>query len=119
MNLYIVEDSPHIQNRLKRLVEDIPNVHVNGIAADMQSASSGLSSEKPDAVILDIQLIDGNSLSFLKQLKQDQPELKVLVLTNHATEGNRTCALRNGADCFLDKSTDFEQIPAILTGWQH
>jgi DNA-binding NarL/FixJ family response regulator len=42
----------------------------------------------------------------------------VVVLTNHSTDANRLQALRAGADDFLDKSTDFEQIPQILHDWQ-
>lgn len=118
MNLFIVEDSPLIQNRLVRLVEELPDVHVVGVAGDIQSAYRGIIANDTDAMILDIQLADGNGLTLLKSIKQSKPEVKVMVLTNHSTEDNRLHTLRAGADDFLDKSTDFEQIPSILHIWQ-
>ncbi|MBI3286355.1 MAG: response regulator transcription factor [Burkholderiales bacterium] len=118
MNLFIVEDSALIQNRLIRFIEEIPGMHVVGVAGDIDSAYQGILGSHADAMILDIQLSDGNGLQLLKDIKQSKPEIKVVVLTNHSTEANRIHALRAGADGFLDKSTDFELIPGILHRWQ-
>lgn len=118
MNLYIVEDSALIQNRLIRFVEELPNMHVVGVAGDIGSAYQEILDSDPDAMILDIQLSDGNGLQLLKSIKQYKPAIKVVVLTNHSTEANRLQALRAGADGFLDKSTDFNLIPDILCRWQ-
>ena len=118
MNLFIVEDSPYIQNRLRRFVEELPDVHVVGVAGDISSAYNAILDADADAMILDVQLSDGNGLHLLKNIKQNKPGIKVVVLTNHSTDANRLQALRAGADDFLDKSTDFEQIPQILHDWQ-
>ena len=118
MNLFIVEDSVHIQNRLRAFVEELPDVHVVGIASEVNNAYRAIVAVNPDVLILDLQLGDGNGLTLLKSIKQNKPNIKVVVLTNHATEANRLHALRAGADNFLDKSTDFEQIACILRDWQ-
>lgn len=118
MNLYIVEDSALIQNRLVRFVEEIPDMHIVGVAADVNTAFEGVMNTDTDAMILDIQLGEGNGLQLLKNVKQNKPGIKVVVLTNHSTDANRLYALRAGADGFLDKSTDFGQIPDILHRWQ-
>ena len=118
MNLFIVEDSPYIQNRLIRFVEELPDVRVVGVAGDISSAYNAILDADAGAMILDVQLSDGNGLHLLKNIKQNKPGIKVVVLTNHSTDANRLQALRAGADDFLDKSTDFEQIPQILHDWQ-
>lgn len=118
MNLFIVEDSVHIQNRLVLFVEELTDIHVVGVAGDVDEAYRAILDLKPDAVILDLQLGEGNGLTLLKSIKQEKPNVKVVVLTNHATDANRLRALRAGADIFLDKSTDFEQIPRIFHAWQ-
>jgi DNA-binding NarL/FixJ family response regulator len=118
MNLFIVEDSIHIQNRLRVFVEELPGVHVVGVASEVDNAYRAIIDVNPDALILDLQLGDGNGLTLLKNIKQNKPQIKVVVLTNHSTDANRLHALRAGADNFLDKSTDFEQIPYILHEWQ-
>ncbi len=118
MNLFIVEDSLLIQNRLVRFIEELPDVSIVGISAEIAGAYDKIVSTHADAMILDIQLSDGNSLGLLKKIKSSIPEVRVVVLTNHSNEANRMQALRAGADSFLDKSTDFEQIPNILQRWQ-
>ena len=125
MNLYIVEDSIHIQVRLKRLVEQLPELHVIGMAGDLATASKSIfeidsaaeQEDKLQAIIMDIQLRDGNSLNLLKTIKHEKPQIKVVIFSNHATEANRLYAMRAGADGFLDKSTDFDQLPSLLQHW--
>ncbi|MBC3917505.1 response regulator transcription factor [Undibacterium sp. CY18W] len=119
MNLYIVEDSALIQQRLIQFIEEVPGIHVVGVAGDISHALQGILDEHADAMILDIQLADGNGLQLLKNIKQSKPEIKVVVLTNHATEDNRVHAMRAGADGFLDKSTDFGLLQNYLLRWQH
>ena len=118
MNLFIVEDSLLIQNRLVRFIGELPEVHIVGISAELNGAYEKIVNTHADTMILDIQLSDGNSLSLLRKIKGNNPEIRVVVLTNHSNEANRMQALRAGADSFLDKSTDFEQIPEILHRWQ-
>ncbi|MCH8618942.1 response regulator transcription factor [Undibacterium sp. TS12] len=118
MNLYIVEDSVLIQNRLIRFVEEVEGMHVLGVASDISSAYSALLHNDADALILDIQLADGNGLQLLRDIKQSRPDIKVVVLTNHASDANRLHALRAGADGFLDKSTDFALLQDYLLRWQ-
>ena len=119
MNLFIVEDSVHIQDRLRVFVEVLPGINVVGIAAEVDQAYQAITNVNPDAMILDLQLGDRNGLTLLKNIKKNNPQIKVVVLTNHSSEANRLQALRAGADNFLDKSTDFEQIPSVLQHWQH
>nr|WP_315476439.1 response regulator transcription factor [uncultured Undibacterium sp.] len=118
MNLFIVEDSLLIQNRLVRFIEELPDISIVGISTDIVNAYDSILDAHADAMILDIQLRDGNGLVLLKKIKTTHPEIRVVVLSNHSSDANRMQALRAGADSFLDKSTDFEQIPAILHRWQ-
>jgi DNA-binding NarL/FixJ family response regulator len=117
MNLFIVEDSLLIQNRLVRFIEELPDISIVGISPDIASAYEKILDTHADTMILDIQLSDGNGLALLKKIKTMHPEIRVVVLTNHSSEANRMQALRAGADSFLDKSTDFEQIPGVLHRW--
>ncbi len=122
MNVCIVEDSIPIHDRLKRMIEQIPLTKVSGIASSIRSAEQMLL-QQPDsdvqAVVLDSQLPDGNSLELLKKIKLQRPEIKIVVFSNHATEESRLLAQRAGADSFLDKSTDCELLVQLLQDWQH
>lgn len=118
MNLFIVEDSVLIQNRLVRFIEEIPGMHVIGVSGDIDTAYDSVINSHTDAMIIDLQLGDKNGLQLLKDVKQNKPEVKIVILTNHSTEDNRVHAMRAGADGFLDKSTDFDQIQNFLYDWE-
>lgn len=118
MNLFIVEDSVLIQNRLVRFIEEIPGMHVIGVSGDIDTAYDSVINSDTDAMILDLQLGDKSGLQLLKDVKQNKPEIKIVILTNHSTEDNRVHAMRAGADGFLDKSTDFDQIQNFLYDWE-
>jgi len=126
MNICIVEDSIPIQERLSRLIEQLPKLHVTGVAGDNKNAERLIfkqqivakPEEKIHAVVLDSQLPDGNSLELLKKIKQGIPNIKVVVFTNHVSDDYRLLAKRAGADEFLDKSTDCNRLAPLLQFWQ-
>jgi DNA-binding NarL/FixJ family response regulator len=65
-------------------------------------------------VILDIRFPDGSGIDVLQAIKQDQPAPMVIILTNYPYSGYRQRCLNAGADFFLDKSTEFDQIPKLF-----
>jgi two-component system response regulator DevR len=65
-------------------------------------------------VIQDVQTTDGNGLDLLAAIKQGEKPPVVIVLTNDAYPPYRKAYLRAGADFFLDKSSEFDQIPGVL-----
>lgn len=118
MNVYVVEDSDAICERIVRMVNEGEDTCVVGTADAVSSAIRGIEKCQPEVVILDIQLLDGNGLTILQHVKKEMPTMKVIVLTNFNSDQYRNLAERYGADAFLDKSNDFMQIPGILQGWQ-
>jgi DNA-binding NarL/FixJ family response regulator len=117
VKVFIVEDSDAICERIVRIVNDVKDTRVVGTASKVAGALLGLQKYQPDVLILDIQLIDGNGLTVLQHMKKEQPNMKVIVLTNFNTDQYRDLAQRYGADAFLDKSNDFMQIPDLINGW--
>jgi DNA-binding NarL/FixJ family response regulator len=118
MNVYVVEDSDAICERIVRMVDDVRDAKVVGTADMVSTAIRGIERYLPDVVILDIQLLDGNGFTVLKHIKKKMPTLKVIVLTNFNSDQYSNLAQQYGADAFLDKSNDFMQIPGLLKGWQ-
>ena len=100
MNVCIVEDSVHIQERLKNMIEQFPEIHVSSIAGDLATATRLIlknneyveDTEEVQAVILDTQLPDGNSLGLLKTIKYRL--FKLIVRANGPFE-NKICVIIN------------------------
>jgi DNA-binding NarL/FixJ family response regulator len=118
MKVFVVEDSAAVCKRIVRLVKDIKNTSVVGTAKMVESALQGIEKCRPDVVILDIQLLDGDGLSVLKQVKKMGSTMRVIMLTNFSSDQYRAQAKYYGAEAFLDKTNDFLQISDLLEVWQ-
>src|SRR5262249_5266084 len=116
MKVFIVEDSPAVLERLADMVRDIDGMELVGDAGSYDAAIRGIFAARPDVAILDIKLADdrGSGIDVLTRIKPQLPRLKAIVLSNYATPQHVKASAEAGADFFLDKSADFEQISEIL-----
>jgi len=67
-----------------------------------------------DIVLLDLNLPDKSGIELLKEIKHNHPQIKVIVLTNHASDNYREICTYMGADYFFDKSSDFDKITETI-----
>jgi DNA-binding NarL/FixJ family response regulator len=118
MDLFIVEDSIPVRERLLRTLEGMDGLDIVGTAEDVPAAIDGLTSCPPDALILDLQLPSGSGLQVLRAVRQKLPNMRVIVMTNFAAEPYRKAAMAAGAEVFLDKSAEFGRVRDILSGWR-
>jgi DNA-binding NarL/FixJ family response regulator len=114
MNVFLVEDSLVIRHRLKRLLAEVAEVRIVGETGDALEAVSAIHTQKPDVVLLDIHLLNGSGIDVLQNLKKAKPAPAVIVLTNYPYQQYRQKCLAAGADFFLVKSTEFDQVVPAL-----
>jgi DNA-binding NarL/FixJ family response regulator len=117
VRVYVVEDAAEVRKRLVAMLGGIDGVTVVGEAESVREAIAGVPLSSAEAMLLDLQLTDGNGLEVLTALKPRMPGLRVIVLSNFATPQHRNASLAAGADVFLDKSQEFRRVPEILRGW--
>jgi DNA-binding NarL/FixJ family response regulator len=114
LSIFIADDSLIIRARLVTLLEDLVGVKLVGQADNGADAISAIWQLKPDVVILDIRMPIGSGFEVLQNIKQGQAAPIVIILTNYPYSVYRQKCLQAGADFFLDKSTEFDQIPALI-----
>lgn len=114
MRVFITDDSKIVVERLADLLKDVSGVEVVGQAGNATDAVSSIQKTRPDAVILDLQMPGGSGLDVLKAIRQGHPRLQVLICTNFPYPQYRDECMAAGANYFLDKSADFDKIPAIF-----
>jgi DNA-binding NarL/FixJ family response regulator len=117
VNIFVVEDAPEIRKRLVAMVRMIAGVNVIGEAESVNDAIHGVLGGPVDTLLLDLQLRDGTGLDVLTRVKQARPDLRVIVLTNFATQQYRQASISAGAEICLDKSQEFGLVPGILRSW--
>lgn len=114
MRVFITDDSKIVVERLADLLKDVSGVKVVGQAGNALEAVLSIHETNPDAVILDLQMPGGSGLDVLRAIRRGHPRLQVLICTNFAYPQYREKCMAAGANYFLDKSADFDKIPAIL-----
>ncbi|HYL26105.1 MAG TPA: response regulator [Burkholderiales bacterium] len=116
MKVFLVEDSPLLRQRLEAILASIPGAEACGHAASAAEAIAGIQAAKPDVVVLDIQLQQGNGFNVMQAIRASLPTTQFYVLTNFANEAYRRKAQSLGARGFFDKSTEFERLREALIG---
>ncbi|HEX2253895.1 MAG TPA: sigma-54 dependent transcriptional regulator [Thermoanaerobaculia bacterium] len=83
-------------------------------AANLEEAREALLRSRPDAMILDQRLPDGNAVEALDQLKRLDPDVTVVVLTGHGSIELAVQAVKSGADHFLTKPVELAALVTVL-----
>ena len=112
--VFMVEDSPAIRERLMKLLEAIPVVHVVGYADGAAEAIDKISRSPPAAIVLDLKLKEGSGLQVLEAVKRRAPGTTVFFFNDTATTEIRQACLNAGADHFLDKTNEYQNVSGIL-----
>jgi DNA-binding NarL/FixJ family response regulator len=114
VRVFITDDSRIVREHLVTMLDELTGVEIVGQAETVVEAISAIGKLQPDVVILDIRMPDGSGIDVLQTIKQDEPAPVVIVLTNYPYPAYRQKCLQAGADFFLDKSTEFDQIPELF-----
>ena len=110
MNVFLVEDSVQVVQRLEEMLAAIAGVRMVGSAASADEAIREVLTLHPDAVLCDISLAQGTGFDVLRALHAQAPDVEVYMLSNFATEPYRRIAARLGARDFFDKSTELGRM---------
>ncbi len=114
LTVFLADDSQLICDRVAGLLQASGMVIV-GRAGAPQPCIDGILATLPDVVVLDIQLDGGSGLEVLRAVRQVAPATRFVVFSNNSNAGYRERYLRDGADRFLDKNSDFQQLVQAVT----
>jgi DNA-binding NarL/FixJ family response regulator len=114
IRIFIVARSKQDWQRLSNLVGLVNDVEIVQRREDTIETADVVQEEMPDVLILDIDLPRGEGIALLKQVHLQNPTLAVVVLSYYSSPQYRKICEHAGAAYFFDKSTEFQQIPAIM-----
>ena len=112
--ILIVDDHPIVREGLIKLIELEGDLAVVGEAETAAEARKAAEQLKPDLVILDITLREGNGLDLLKDLRVRCPKTAVLVLSMHDESIYAERVLKAGARGYLMKDQARGNVVAAL-----
>ena len=118
MKIFIADDSKIVRERLTTLLSELKDVEVIGYAGDVPDSIDAIRRLEPEVVVLDIRMPGGSGIDVLEQIKKKSNSPVFIVLTNYPYPAYRKKCMEAGADFFLCKSTQFDQVSEIIRSLQ-
>ncbi len=114
ISVSIVEDSNQVRNTLARLIARAEGFRCANQYANAEDALVALPKERPDVVLMDINLPGMNGVECVRQLKQVAPEIQIVMLTVYEDTESIFSALAAGASGYLLKRTPRAELLAAI-----
>jgi DNA-binding NarL/FixJ family response regulator len=106
----LVDDHTIVRKGIKQLLEENNTIQVTGEANDAREMFQLLKHHEYDLVVLDITLPGRSGVDALKQLKKNQPDLPVLILSMHPAEQYALRVMKAGAAGYLTKESAPDEL---------
>jgi DNA-binding NarL/FixJ family response regulator len=115
IRVFLTDDHAIVREGLKRVLSDAPGIEVIGEASNGHEALDRLRSVKPDVMVLDLNMPGRGGLETLREIRDQYPKIRVLVLSMHPEDQFALRVLREGARGYLNKGSAAEDlVPAVL-----
>jgi two-component system OmpR family response regulator/two-component system response regulator QseB len=112
MRVLLVEDDRMIAESLRTALR--LEGHAVDWVRDVPAAQGSLATERFDLVLLDLGLPGGDGLAVLRTLRARRDDTPVIVLTARDATGDRVAGLDAGADDYLAKPFEYEELTARM-----
>ncbi|HZW10336.1 MAG TPA: response regulator transcription factor [Phycisphaerales bacterium] len=115
-----VDDNPHVSDALRSMLHRTPNLRWIGTLPDATDLLERVESERPDIVILDLDMPGPDPFEVLATLSERCPDSKTIVFTGHVRRDYIDRAVEAGAWGYVSKNEAedrlFEAIGQVLDG---
>lgn len=114
VNIVIADDHSMIREGLKQLLELEGDIKVIGEVGDGKQCLEVVRKEKPDVLLLDINMPEMNGLQVLEELKYQKADVKVLILTIHNEIEYLVRAVDIGVNGYVLKDSDSSLLKSAI-----
>ncbi len=110
INIMIVDDHSMIRKRIRQIISEETDMEVCCEAAGGIETIELLEKQKPDIIVLDLNMPDQNGLETLSKIRTFHPEMPVLMLTALSEGMYSVKAMKAGASGFIPKESAREEL---------
>jgi two-component system response regulator DevR len=112
LRVFLVDDHEVVRRGVAEVLEDDPGITVAGEAGSVAEALVRVPAVRPDIVVIDMRLPDGDGAELCRGLRDRIPGLRCLVLTSFSEQDALDAAVQAGASGFLLKQV---RGPALVS----
>lgn len=110
VRVLVVDDDPMMRIGLKHSLANQSQIEIVGVAEDGFLGVETAIALHPDVVIMDVGMPHMDGIAATQQIKQQLPDVKVVMLTSHTDQTEVIAALSSGAEGYCVKGTSVEQL---------
>ena len=114
IRVLLADDHPIVRAGLKEILADTGDITVAGEATNGQEVMARVRGQDYDVAVLDMSMPGRSGIELIKQVNDEKPKLRILVLTMHSEEQYAVRAFKAGASGYLTKDSAAEQLVAAI-----
>ena len=118
IKIVLADDHTIVRQGLRSILEQQDGINVVAEAQNGREAVRLTEQLKPDVVVMDFGMPDLNGLEATRQIKQRDPDTRVLILTRHADQEYVKSILKAGASGYLVKKSAVEELVIAIQAVQ-
>lgn len=118
IRVLIVEDDPAVGDINREFTERLDGFSVIGLTRSVATAVEATARLKPDLVLLDIYMPDGDGMQLLREIRRQDAEVDVIPVTAARDAATVRRLMRNGAVGYIVKPFKFERFAAVLQSYR-
>lgn len=114
IKILMVEDHKLLRVGLKAIFDEYPDLQVIGEAEDGKTAVKLANELHPDIILMDIGLPVMDGIEATRLIKEENPDVKIIILTSHSDENEVMQALAAGASAYTMKDIKTEYLIMVI-----
>jgi two-component system, NarL family, response regulator DevR len=114
IRVLIIDDHEVLASSLAMVLDAESDITAIGVATTLKQARELIASTRPDVLLLDHRMPDGDGVAAIPQLRALRPTLGIVVLTASAADHVLLSAIENGASGFLSKTRSLDEVTAAV-----
>ena len=114
IRILIVDDKAHVRQGLQTVLQLSEGFEIVGEACDGLEAIRAADSIQPEVVLMDLEMPVLGGLEATRRIKEQHPEIGVVIITIHGSDEVREQAMKAGSDFFIEKEAPTEDLIAAI-----
>ena len=114
IRVLLADDHAIVRAGLKEILADTGDIVVAGEATNGQEVLARVSAEDFDVAVLDMSMPGRNGIELIKLVRQENPKLRILILSMHSEAQYAVRALKAGASGYLNKDSAADELVAAI-----
>lgn len=115
IKVLIADNHPIVRLGIQNLLKEVEDIQVLGEVSTTTELFITLSEETPDVLVLEMDIPEINGIAALRRIKQEYPEVKVLIYSGQSEDVYALSTIRAGANGYLSKRAVVENLSDAVT----